>query len=40
MQKEQRVNIRISKRAYLELKKRSKKTDSTIISVLNTMCGV
>lgn len=40
MKKETRVNIRISKRAYIELKKRSKKTDTTIISVLNAMCGV
>ena len=40
MKKEQRVNVRISVRAYKELKKRARRSDATLIGTLNAILGV
>lgn len=35
-----RINIAISRKAYDALRKRAKQEDTTIISVINILCGV
>lgn len=40
MKKPNRVNIRISRKAFLALQKKAAQEDTTIISVVNILCGV